>query len=96
MDAYAVLGVDTDATEEEIRRAWLAGVREHPPDRDPEGFRRLREAYDHLRDPLERRAERLFGRPGVSTLTDLAGLLTTERRWLGPEAWLRLLRDSNR
>lgn len=34
----------------EIRRAYAAKVRESPPDRDPEGFRLIREAYESLRD----------------------------------------------
>ncbi len=34
----------------EIRRAYAAKVRESPPDRDPEAFRLIREAYELLRD----------------------------------------------
>jgi hypothetical protein len=33
-----------------IRRAYLRGVRAHPPERDPEGFRRIRDAYELLKD----------------------------------------------
>lgn len=48
------LGVDPDATGAEIRRAYLDKVREHPPERDPEGFKRVREAYEQLRSPRKR------------------------------------------
>lgn len=48
------LGVEPDATGAEIRRAYLEKVREHPPERDPEGFKRVREAYEHLRSPRKR------------------------------------------
>ena len=91
MDPYAVLQVERDATPEEIRQAWLAGVRRYPPDRDPEAFGRLREAYDQLRDPLGARSERLFGSPDVAGFAGLAEKLPREKRWLEPAAWLRLL-----
>ncbi|HYP98052.1 MAG TPA: J domain-containing protein [Polyangiaceae bacterium] len=32
-----------------LKRAYLKKVRAHPPERDPEGFRRVREAYEFLR-----------------------------------------------
>ncbi|MDP2659676.1 MAG: DnaJ domain-containing protein [Dehalococcoidia bacterium] len=51
---YVALGIDPDATGDEIRRAYLEKVREHPPERDPEGFKRVREAYEHLRSPRKR------------------------------------------
>jgi curved DNA-binding protein CbpA len=91
MDPYAVLRVAPDATPEEIRQAWLAGIRRSPPDRDPEAFGKLREAYDFLRDPLRARSERLFGAPNVTSLSDLAEKLPGEKKWVGPAAWLRLL-----
>lgn len=55
-DPHATLGVDANATSAEVRIAYLQKVREHPPERDPEGFKRVREAYEALRSP-RRRAE---------------------------------------
>ena len=40
------------ATPEELRKAYLALVRQHPPDRDPEKFRDIHAAYQMLSDPL--------------------------------------------
>ena len=91
MDPYAVLQVAKDATPEEVRQAWLAGIRRSPPDRDPEAFGKLREAYDFLRDPLRARSERLFGAPDIKSFSDLAEKLPREKEWLGPAAWLQLL-----
>jgi curved DNA-binding protein CbpA len=51
---YAVLGLDRTATLEEIKNAYFAQVRQHPPERDPEAFKRIRTAYDRLRDPEKR------------------------------------------
>ena len=49
-DPFTVLGVDGDADDAEIRRCYLALVRDHPPDREPERFREIRAAYEALGD----------------------------------------------
>jgi curved DNA-binding protein CbpA len=56
-DPIEVLGISRDATDEEIRAAYLQKVREHPPDRSPEQFEQIRDAYEVLRD-AERRSRR--------------------------------------
>lgn len=49
MSPWEILGIPRGPVEEkEIRRAYAAKVREHPPDVDPDGFRRVREAYEFL------------------------------------------------
>ncbi len=59
-DPYEVLGVGRDADESTIRRSYLELVRRHSPERDPERFAEVREAYDHLRDPMVSLENRLF------------------------------------
>src|SRR5215470_1227198 len=56
VDPYAVLELSRTATAEQIRQAYFALVRAHPPERDPALFKRIRAAYERLRDP-DRRAE---------------------------------------
>lgn len=48
-EAFAVLEVSSTASAEEVRRAYLRKLKRHPPERDPEGFMRLREAFDLAR-----------------------------------------------
>jgi curved DNA-binding protein CbpA len=60
MDPYTVLGVDRTASEADVRRGYLEMVRQHPPDRDPEGFRAVRKAYEQLCDPVARLESQLF------------------------------------
>jgi curved DNA-binding protein CbpA len=57
---YQVLGIERDASEPEIKRAYFTLVREHPPERDPEGFKRIRAAYEQLRASKERAETDLF------------------------------------
>jgi len=57
---YQVMGIPFTATEEEIRRTYFGLVREHPPERDPAQFRRVRSAYEILRDPVRRAEWDLF------------------------------------
>jgi curved DNA-binding protein CbpA len=54
LDPYAVLQVAQDATAAEIKKAYFALVRDHPPERDAENFKRIRAAYERLRDPDKR------------------------------------------
>lgn len=91
MDPSGVLGVSQDATDEDIRAAYLLKVREYPPDRSPERFEKIRDAYEILRDPRRRLRHRLFsvdpGAPLVSVFADD----TPPRRFVGPDSWLQVL-----
>ncbi|MEX1367933.1 MAG: DnaJ domain-containing protein [Nannocystaceae bacterium] len=49
-DPYVLLDVRAGASLEQIRRAYLRRVKTYKPDRHPAEFRRVREAYDHLRE----------------------------------------------
>lgn len=46
--ARALLGIDDAAEGQTIRRAYLRRLREFRPERDPQGFQRLRAAYELL------------------------------------------------
>jgi curved DNA-binding protein CbpA len=87
-----VLGIDETADDEVVRAAYLAAVRRSPPDRDPEGFRRVREAYDAVRDEERRLALRLFGPAPLERLESLLDEVPDERRFVGPGPWLDVLR----
>jgi hypothetical protein len=50
-DPRVELGVARDADEPAIAAAWRARIVECPPERDPEGARRLLEARERLLDP---------------------------------------------
>lgn len=54
VDPYRELGVERTATAAEIKQAYFALVRAHPPERDAQMFKRIRAAYEQLRDPEHR------------------------------------------
>ena len=95
-DPFAVLRLDETANDEMIREAYIVALRISPPDRDPEGFRRIRDAYEQLRDPERRLALRLFGPAPLTDLTALVETFPEERRYVGPELWLNILREPRR
>jgi len=53
-DPFQLLGVSPEATDEDVRSAYFQKVKEFPPERDPEGFKRIRKAYDSLRNQEDR------------------------------------------
>jgi curved DNA-binding protein CbpA len=53
-DPYAVLDLARTATPDEIKQAYFAQVRLHPPERDAERFKRIRASYDKLKSPDKR------------------------------------------
>ncbi|HME27880.1 MAG TPA: J domain-containing protein [Acetobacteraceae bacterium] len=70
-DPFTVLGVADDAADAEIRRRYLALVREFPPDRAPERFQELRTAYEALSDERKRLETKLL-HTNTAALTQLS------------------------
>jgi molecular chaperone DnaJ len=69
-DYYEILGVDRDASEEEIKRAFRRAAQKHHPDVDTSTgaearFKELNEAYRVLSDRQRRAAYDMFGHAGV-------------------------------
>jgi hypothetical protein len=70
-DPYVVLGVDVNAETEAIRTRYLELLRQFPPDRDPERFQQIRDAYAAITQPFERWRELLFPTAGDLLVGDL-------------------------
>ena len=58
---YLVLGLPHSASDADIRHRYLELVRRHAPERDPERFQKVTEAYEALRDRRRRIQSMLFG-----------------------------------
>jgi len=71
-DYYEVLGVNRDASEEDIKKAYRKLAMKHHPDRNPgnkeaeEKFKEAKEAYEILCEPEKRRAYDAYGHAGVN------------------------------
>jgi curved DNA-binding protein CbpA len=50
-DPFAVLGLAPTVDSLAVKSAYFAALGRHPPHRDPEGFQRLRRAYEALTRP---------------------------------------------
>ena len=59
-DSYTILGLESNCDEDAIRHRYLELVRQHSPERDPQRFVEIRQAYEQLRDPIERLRGQLF------------------------------------
>lgn len=78
-DYYQVLGVQKNASEEEIKKAYRRLAMKHHPDRNPgdkqaeELFKEVKEAYEILSDAQKRTAYDQFGHAGVDPTMAAAG-----------------------
>ncbi|MDB5168904.1 MAG: Chaperone protein DnaJ [Candidatus Saccharibacteria bacterium] len=66
-DYYEVLGVNKDASADEIKKAFRKAAVEHHPDRggDEAKFKEVNEAYEVLKDPSKKQRYDQFGHAGV-------------------------------
>ena len=64
MDYYNVLGVDRNASEEQLKKAYKKASMQHHPDRNggnEEKFKQINEAYSALKDPEKRQMYDQYG-----------------------------------
>ncbi len=57
---YEILDVDDDADDAQIKKAYLAMVRRYPPERFPDDFQKIYQAYDQIKTKEDRLSHRLF------------------------------------
>src|SRR5450631_2676165 len=78
-DYYEVLGVNRDASEEEIKKSYRKLAMKHHPDRNPdnpeseEHFKEAKQAYEILSDANKRAAYDQYGHAGVDPSVAGAG-----------------------
>lgn len=55
--AYAILGVQKNATAEEVKQAYVALVKKFDPEKHTERFMEIQKAFERLKDPVQRARE---------------------------------------
>jgi molecular chaperone DnaJ len=67
MDYYKILGVDKNASQQDIKKAFRNSAKKHHPDKggDPEEFKKLNNAYETLGNEQKRSQYDQFGAAGV-------------------------------
>lgn len=59
-DPYLILGLEADADDAAVERAYHDAIRRCPPERDAERFSAIRAAFEMLRTERDRLAHELF------------------------------------
>ena len=95
-DPYQILGLSPDADDETIRRRYLELVKQFSPERHPERFAAIRQAYESLRDLDTRLRYRLFEAGKNESIDALVEELTcrSPRRPVNLEMLLGLLKKA--
>ncbi len=66
IDPFQRLAVTPDASDQQIRQAYLRCVKQHPPEQDPETFKQIRQAYEAIKDERNRLKYQLFQQPDIA------------------------------
>jgi len=90
---HQILGVGLEANDEEIRAAYLRKVKEFPPDRSPQEFEQVRDAYEKLRDPRQRTRTMLLAVDPQQPLVALLEGHASGPKFTGPAPWLAVVRE---
>jgi curved DNA-binding protein CbpA len=57
---YEILGISENCNDETVKQGYLLMVKQFPPERFPEDFQRIRNAYEKIKTEKDRAALELF------------------------------------
>ena len=88
-----ILGVSPAADAVEIRTAYLNKIKEYPPEKFPEEFEQVRDAYAILSDVRYRSRLMLQSADPHASLQTLLDNQKQKRQFVGAQAWLDAMRE---
>lgn len=92
-DYYERLDIQENASQDTIKSGFFALVREYPPQRNPDDYKLIREAYDILKNPKTREdydSRRKFG-PEIENLNEQLDQANESSDWNKSEVILKKL-----
>ena len=94
-DPFELLDVAESASNDEIKAAFLAKVREFPPERAPREFQAIRDAYELIKTEKLKLAYQLFDYPEIDGDTVCRNLVEKSRPGRpSEEEFKRMLADT--
>ena len=74
---YEILGISEDCNNDTVKKGYLGMVKQFPPERFPDDFQRIRNAYEKIKTEKDRVALELFDK----TLPDPKELIRELKRF---------------
>ncbi len=92
---YAILGVEEDASDSDIRAAYLQKIQRFSPEEHPKQFQEITEAFSLIRDEISRAKLSVFGMLPNNSKVRLSSFMTGDdhRKRVGVDAWLDLIKQ---
>jgi len=92
---YDILSIDESAKQSEIRSAYIKKIQVFTPEKYPEKFQEINEAYNMIKDEVKRAELSVFGVQGFKKNERLADMLVEDhstRNRIGIDTWLDLMK----
>lgn len=88
---FEILDIDVSASDSEIKSAYLKKVRRFTPERFPEEFKKIKEAYSAISDSKKRIEFKLFNvdEPDINTV--IISTIKSKRKRIDTETFYQML-----
>lgn len=88
---YKTLEIEKNATEQEVKKAYNKLLRKYPPEKEPEKYKEIREAYDTLRNDDRRKNYDVYFNHGaeIQKLEEQANQLIEKKQFKSAEKVLK-------
>lgn len=60
LNNFLTLDISPGSSDEKIREAYIHLIKKHPPEKDPEGFQKINNAFEAIKDKRSRARTRIF------------------------------------